>query len=748
MKSPILDYRYRPMKSCRSPFVSLVILTSLASAPSAASSLSELPGNIQEDIKTVCLPVQYQEGAQAYRQCVENEVSVMTNATDTPITNLSFDEKYAVQQACVKSGTPASDSYRTCVRQQVAELNAIPKPVVENLSDDEQYALQQTCFEAQSRLGAGPYRRCVNRALSELSLLPVANFLGLSQVAQNGIQLRCSANYQHVVEYRKCLLQAVGSVVTPTTAVQTTIRAQPEPLPRETTIKTASNVIAKTEDSKDISVEKPDVVALTGNTNDTTTQTASTTLDNGDVVSALANQQASVIDDTNKVSDTLGSSTAALDTVAQGNSDDAATNSSVDESDDVLVENTPAPDIRSRANDAWAQMKLALVSLDGMNRILVLSALALPLILIFAWALLRNKRRPEPNYAPIPTNNDLIKRVRPDVSSHDTDMVRQRLDAEADDFFGTLDTDDSYDDGSSNEVDARPSVDTRELTKPLTESRHQPTTAKSAATRIATKPEIANAASIQQGLSERALNAKGSTAADRGEFLTWLEAADSDIQLSYAIEFLIYWVAYGDERYDPALKEVLFQLQDPDDRDLIKRWVLKHDVIAFRDTIAWLQSNTKLVQRQQILDLLMVVLINERALTPVQNTLLRFLGDAFGVGNADLDSQFREAYGNAMAPLPRVDKPKWWQRQHDTSSFRWDARAVAEENLELQYRVRLGQELDGPIVEEEVVKGFRRAARRCHPDRFDMLGDSERELAEIQFEKFEEARDYLLGVDV
>ena len=100
-----------------------------------------------------------------------------------------------------------------------------------------------------------------------------------------------------------------------------------------------------------------------------------------------------------------------------------------------------------------------------------------------------------------------------------------------------------------------------------------------------------------------------------------------------------------------------------------------------------------------------------------------------------------------MAPLPRADKPKWWQRQPDTASLRWDARAVAEESLDVQYRVRLGLALSGPIDEEAVVKGFRRAARRCHPDRFDTLTERERELAEMQFEKFEDARDFLLGVN-
>jgi len=125
----------------------------------AAEGVTELPVNIQKDIKTVCLPVQYNQGAVAYRECVNNEVNSYTSGkANSPAPHLSLDDKYAVQQACSSAGDKTSSTYQTCVRQQIAELNALPVPVIDDLSDDEQYALQQTCFEAQSRLGAGPYR--------------------------------------------------------------------------------------------------------------------------------------------------------------------------------------------------------------------------------------------------------------------------------------------------------------------------------------------------------------------------------------------------------------------------------------------------------------------------------------------------------------------------------------------------------------------------------------------------------------
>jgi len=764
------------MYRCQSLLVFLTIIASISGHALAAEVLSELPSNVQEDIKTVCLPVQYQEGAQSYRQCVINEINAYTGVASVPVSSLSFDDKYAVQQACARAGKEGSSTHRICVRQQIAELNALPLPVIDDLSDDEQYALQQTCFEAQTRLGAGPYRRCVNRALTELRQMPKANFTGLSQVAQNGIQLRCSANHQNVIDYRECLIEAVGGVTATTAAAKTIITQQREPAenktvssaqsptaPKPTAAKqsidesTQGTTIASTNNGAIIEVDTPEVKAE-----------GSTTLANGDLIKALPSQQATVL--TDLVDAPANDVTSASDSSTVGNLDSDA--------DDSGSQEGSSFDLRGRAIEAWEQLKSTLLSLEGINRILVLAALALPALLILGWALLRNRRGSQTTYEPAPRNTDLLNRIHPEFQSAEHERYKNRLDAEADEFFSTIDASGIYEEepnpGSPVKTNGQSNPDTQAKTQPVdswewsgklenlddtlerpversredtsTDSSTEDADTSEAPTRIATKPEIAAAAEAQQRLSDFDDLAPEINAADRGSFSAWLNASDPDDQLSYAIEFLVYWLAYGDERYDPALKEVLFQLQDPDDHDLIKRWVLKKDALAFRDTISWLQNNTNFEQRQQIIDLLMVLLINERALTPVQNTLLRFLSDAFGIGNAALDKRFREAYGTAMAPLPRVDKPKWWQRQDESASFRWDARSVADESLDLQYRVRLGLDLEGDIDEESVVKGFRRAARRCHPDHFDALTDRERDLAEMQFEKFEDARDYLLGV--
>jgi len=84
--------------------------------------------------------------------------------------------------------------------------------------------------------------------------------------------------------------------------------------------------------------------------------------------------------------------------------------------------------------------------------------------------------------------------------------------------------------------------------------------------------------------------------------------------------------------------------------------------------------------------------------------------------------------------------------QSTDTMMRWDARQMATLPEAEQMLSRLG--LGENYTETDVVKSFRRAAKRCHPDRFSHLGNWEQMLAQRQYERFEEARDKLLGVSV
>ena len=105
--------RLSPVNSCGSLLLFLVLAATVDSRAIAAEALTQLPVNIQDDIKTVCLPVQYQQGALAYRECINNELNAYGNTkAGSPVTHLSFDDKYAVQQACSNAGEKTSATYQ------------------------------------------------------------------------------------------------------------------------------------------------------------------------------------------------------------------------------------------------------------------------------------------------------------------------------------------------------------------------------------------------------------------------------------------------------------------------------------------------------------------------------------------------------------------------------------------------------------------------------------------------------------
>ena len=217
-------------------------------------------------------------------------------------------------------------------------------------------------------------------------------------------------------------------------------------------------------------------------------------------------------------------------------------------------------------------------------------------------------------------------------------------------------------------------------------------------------------------------------------------------RMQSCIEFLVYWVAYGDERYHNDLRKRLFTATELSTHDQIKRWVLKQDVMAFSDVIGWMQREASLKQLDQTLALIMALLITENGITPVQNTLLRFLSDAFNLGIGRVEKRFERAFGHDLPPMPRPDKQAWWASQTDHAAEQWDARAMANKSEREQMIARLG--LQANYDEAQVIQAFRRAARRCHPDRFTDLSERERAMAEQQFAKYEQARDLLLGVSV
>jgi len=180
-------------------------------APADSSALANLSAQARDDIARVCLPVQYRDGAPAYRECVRAEVAKRADTrADVGRTELSFDDRYAVQQACL-AATTALDNKR-CVQDQLNALAALPKPNLASLNNDENYVMQQACFVAQTQRGAAAYRQCQLSEIRSIQNQPSPNLAELSIVDRNALQLNCSAKPTSLAAYRACLVEGSAPI--------------------------------------------------------------------------------------------------------------------------------------------------------------------------------------------------------------------------------------------------------------------------------------------------------------------------------------------------------------------------------------------------------------------------------------------------------------------------------------------------------------------------------------------------------
>ncbi len=790
-----------------------LLLLAASSVTAQSLSLDSLPQESQDEISRICLPVQFREGAGAYRNCVQAELDLRTSGQSNELAKLSFDDKYAVQQACAKAGGQSSTAYQNCVNEQISELKNISAPVFDNVSEDELYMVQQTCFDAQSKQGAASYRQCLNTQVQSLTAVPAADTSKLNMLKKNALQLRCSANATTAAEYRQCIVVEFESIAgvapnfvsvgTATQVVRTSEVPARKSLVNETVAKIAETKIATEQtapsqkpepiaqsDSAKSETSTPAVMALPRNINP---QAASKTnapiaLDQPSVVAKNTLRDAT--GDNPDTTTTLASTPTALNNVqprviSKPGLVEAVKQQQRAEAQGIDIEepastttNADSPkastgsEIMPRLSELWQKFLDSLASLDSLGWLIIAGVLALPALLLGIFSLVRRTKQPVEQSI---HNTALTDRIEPGMHTR-----KLRHEREAAELFGDPENAIQNDQPALHEhptpqalSNASPSDAANQNVMPTQTGadQHDIDSEHDAVTRIAMKSEqpVARVKPLEQTPPESPpsespieqamrLSATNGLTADQSRgrrqsniawqsaFGHWLTQQPESDHMELCIEFLIYWVAYGDERYEPDLKKRLFTANDLNKHDQIKRWVLKQDVFAFSDVIGWLRTNASQTQLDQSLSLIMALLITENSVTPVQNTLLRFLSDAFNIGKDQLESRFEAAYGHTLPPMPRPDKQAWWDKQDQQTIQRWNSRAMASRPERDQMIARLGLLPD--FDESQVINAFRRAARRCHPDRFTALGERERALAEQRFITFEQARDKLLGVSV
>jgi len=230
---------------------------------------------------------------------------------------------------------------------------------------------------------------------------------------------------------------------------------------------------------------------------------------------------------------------------------------------------------------------------------------------------------------------------------------------------------------------------------------------------------------------------------ERTGFATWILSTPENKRLEFAIELLINWLAYADNRFNAETKSRVFRMENPDNRNFVRRLAFEQDTLALSDAINYLQKNALSIQREQIINLLLVLLVHEKAVSPIINNLVRFLADAFGIGQARLHTIFEKAFDHEMPQIPRLDKSLWWQLIDEEQLLRWDIRALASQPEDIRYRWLLGLPLSGALQQHALMSNYRRALDRCLPEHVDQLGRRATALVNSESDKYGLAFDSL-----
>ena len=737
---------HKPAHAVSVTAVVLVLLSGSFVRANASDDLASLNEAQQDAVMRLCTPSQFLEGPQAFRDCLLQKVDEVQNNTDvqfSALSGLALDEQHVIQRFCSPSESSlSSPTYLKCAGTQLLQLEDEPQPDLADIAEHEQYAITQQCFDSASPVGARDYRVCVNNAIETLETLPAAVFTDQSITARNNIELECSRNTSNVSNYRQCLLDTLGIEFT-------------------TEQDTSARELVDTDSPPSLeSPESPEPSEAQEQPGNTSEPIASESLD---AVSP---------------NDTTEPTTAFVDPIATPDKMRST----------YWIAAVAALAIALMIMGLWFRRRLA--KGRSMSQLITSSSSGEPF-----------KHDPEKN-SPIrpdlkPFANDtvnhsdnvvdleLVRQTQgtaktPDLGSPDLVTIDPRTSDFATPDPGTPDL------ASPGTPDlATPDPGTPDLATPDPGTPHLATPDPGAHDLATPDPNTPHLATPDPGTPDLAtpdpntpdlatpdlsppdlktLVQEESTQSepdthepientiplprplprDRGRFAAWLGTLPEDLQQENAIGLLVYWIAYADDRYDPALKKRIFQLQDPDDKDLIKRWAFKKDAVAFVDAIQYLQSHTYAQQREQIVSLLLALLVDERALTPIQNILLRFIADSFGILKASLSRMFNQAYGGIMPAIPRPDKVIWWEKVDTEQKLRWDARALLSESDQIRYRVLLGQPLYEKLDLESVAASYQRAIKRCELKQASELGDWERSLLDLKRARFEVARKFLM----
>ena len=134
----------------------------------ATVGLESLTYDEKNAIETACI-LKRSEGAASYNRCVSGQLNALASAPRTPdLSRLAYDEKDAIETACILKRSEGAASYNRCLVAQLGALANAPRlPSLSGLAYDEKDAIETACILKRSE-GAASYNRCVVAQLRAL----------------------------------------------------------------------------------------------------------------------------------------------------------------------------------------------------------------------------------------------------------------------------------------------------------------------------------------------------------------------------------------------------------------------------------------------------------------------------------------------------------------------------------------------------------------------------------------------------
>lgn len=704
-----------------------------------------------------CLPEFQRDGEVEYINCVRTKLANQRTDSALLLDRYSFDDKYALQQSCSEY-YGRNEVYTECLKSEISKLDSITEPRLSSLNEDERSAIQQNCFDDQKNRGAPAYRSCLNQALERMLQIERVDLSGFSAVEVNEMKLSCinSGRKLRNANYRLCLAEALATKLKQQRSTQkpaVTAVLPTEAVPQSATADTDTDTSNPSAETTPVPIA--DAVNVTQINNERVEQPTTDTEGNSDAdpqelitndqesVGSIASPTAATKVNPPVVTATTmpdSHSTAIDNTTSTINAATVDTATGEDATVDAAVAQEQAgPGIgqffANLRDDPLGTLQSGEIKNYTKYLIFLLPILILLIFLQILRVFLR-KRREDTYTARVSEEKQLRTDLYNDpafgASRGSSESKQARSVAMHDHRLDFL----------SDEDDLQP-ADLDPIEQPAEDDTYRDTY---------------RAAPVEKQTSDQA-PVSTSTSADFGftqpvyepsEFSQWIGSKPVPEIKRLCTEFMLYWISYGEGNYNDQLKNQLLHSQDLDEHDQIKKWVFERNPSAFVDLHKQLKEIFSVEEMRQTIMLMMAVLI-KREISPVQNTFLRFLADFTNIGGEWLAQEYRTSFGKNLPPLPRPDDERWWQsatasgQSMEESESEGEGEGESEDKDRLACLKQLG--LQASASGEDIASAYHRIALRCHPDRFDQLGEKERNLALRYFERCSDAHNFLLELE-